>query len=402
MKQLTATHFIPLIGPFVAAADANDITTKKIFSFSAFKDNEQHIKPNYGYDVTYFPDVLVNPSIMEYKVWLKKLGHKPTDFMFCIPPCAGLSMMTSGADPKHRDKMNAWMYEAVKFFLASGCKLMMFENAFELTHKLGLVVVNNILKMLPPGYKMQIHKLTTLDHGLPQNRRRVFVFIYKSDEFIIPDPHKRTKVLWKTFLKRSEKPDGKNNHFLHPKIAEKYHKEMLQHGLYKILKDTANAHPRNNYSLFRLCIRDFEPGKLIKRKGSNLRKLLQKIHDLDHGCWDNSPNVCKNYTGAITKKNSLSMIHPRYDRTITFREMMDLMGLPDKFIIPDVYKNYNAICQNIPLPTVIDYVAAAVDLLHGSGRDIVSKERLIVVDDIKSRLGFLEHNEIKWYKMEEV
>ena len=400
MKRFTCTHALPLIGPFIAAADANKIETRKIFSFSAFKENESHIKPNYGYTPEYpFEDLLPHPSTLEFKKRLVELHYKPTDFMFAIPPCSGLSMMTSGADPEHRNNMNKWMTTIVSLFLASDTKLLMFENAFELTHKLGLVVVNKILKMLPKEYKMQIHKLTTLDHGLPQNRRRVFVFIYKSDKFIVPDPHKRPRVEWKTFLKRSEIPDGKNNHFLHPKIKEKYHEEMIKHDIYKILKKTADAHPRNNYSLFRLCIRDVEPAKLIKHKGSDLRKLLQKIHDLDHGCWDNSPNVCKNYTGAITKKNSLSMIHPRYDRTITFREMMDLMGLPEGFKIPDVYKNYNALCQNIPLPTVVDYVAAACDILKGKGEIIKSKERLLVKEDLKKeRIGYLAEGEIQWQK----
>ena len=395
MKKLTATHIIPLIAPFIAAANKNGIETKYVYSFNAFKDNEQHIPLNYKHEVTYLPDKLIGQSVDKYKMMLAGLRYKPTDFVFAVPPCAGLSMMTSGADQTHRDSMNQWIFEAVKFFLASGSKMLCFENAFELTHAAGITILRKLIKLIPPEYKLHVIRCTSLNHGLPQHRRRCFVYIYKSDVFKLPYVKSQPHVAWEDFLQRPEEynfDDPNNLHIPSSKVFKKFHVPMKKFKVYKELRDHLKSIERRQLSLFRYIRTEVHPKEIIADKKSPLYKLLVDIRNR-RACWDSSPLICKSYIGAVTKKNCMSLIHPRFDRPLSYREIMDLMGLPENFKMVEPIKFFNCVCQNIPLPTVTAYVKAAVDMLKGKTSTFKSDRNLLLQDNVKQRFSVLDKHD---------
>jgi hypothetical protein len=58
-------------------------------------------------------------------------------------------------------------------------------------------------------------------------------------------------------------------------------------------------------------------------------------------------------------------IHPIYDRSLTVRESLHMMGFPEDFELLGGRKNINHIAQNVPVPTSRDIHLEIAKFLRG-------------------------------------
>jgi site-specific DNA-cytosine methylase len=402
-----------------------DIDNKYIFSFPAFASNQQHLEANYSdAKITYLDEVLLPDYTDGTNVWMDATKYKEhikvsnieaTDLMLAVPPCAGLSMLNTGnrgADCA----ANRWMYETVKWNIAQGNKVLCLENAPGLVGAEGvrvLRVIRDILDFNGVGgeYKMHCTKTTTMNHGIPQKRDRTFLYIYKSDSFV---PFKNIKnVLPKLedFLKRPEATDTVNHDFLKSTwsniLTDYLNKNNLWEKARALVGDmqTMTITPL----LFEIYNKDntaFDEWPEIKYDIEKKQKKLDK----DLGYWDAGAIIAKGKVNAIIAKNAFRIVHPKYNRYITVREMMDLMGYPDSFVLQgDINRNFNHICQSLPVKTGMDHIRWAQGIVNNDpryvGENIVDHSIDVLLQnnmasDLENDLKIIQQgdNEFKSYK----
>jgi len=388
-NELSVTHFIPLVGPWsIAVKELNKtnefkIEEKYFFSFPAFKNNEQHIFANYGTEIQYLPEDLISdyetPTWMyneTYRNYIKDNGIIKCDLQLSLPPCAGLSMLnnaTRGAD----NAANRWMFESVKWYLAQDNDILLIENAPGLFSGKGNDVVNTIKKIIDingKGDEICIHliKTDTINHGIPQSRTRSFLYLYKKNLVngfgIFKNLERQTPDV-KDFLLRSNESDELIDHYPIKCVLDKSVMGLLyKTNSFDMYREIFNKYfetsgKESNIHLWPYVLEQYNQDKtyfdnvedleyrdwLIIKSKKNQAKL-----DDNKGYWDSSPIFPNKYFNAVISKSFFDMIHPTHNRILTYREAMDLMGFPEDFKIVDVEKNWNHICQNMPICTGMD------------------------------------------------
>lgn len=389
-NSFSVSHMIPLIGPFVMGCeslkDEFDIDEKYIFSYEAFGNNQQHIEANFPQKkITYLPeDILPDygspgwESNQTYVDYIKNNNVQPTDVMLAVPPCAGLSMLntsTRGAGCA----ANKWMYETVKWNVAQGNKVLLLENAPGLVGKEGVKVLREIERILDVlgvagDYKLHCTKTNTMQHGIPQNRQRTFLYVYKAEEFKVFKNIANEMPTLEDFFEskgRSEevKP-GTNHDVLTPAFASEPLQYLNEYGLW----DEARSQVEDfgNKTISKMLLDHFEAFPERFEKYEKLTRILKHFNNKlsqNLGYWDSNPMVAKGKTNAVIAKNAFNMIHPKYDRVMTVRELMDLMGYPDDFILQgDIKKNFNHICQSLPVTTGKDHIRWAQGIVNNDAK----------------------------------
>lgn len=385
-------HFIPLIGPFIMATDrlksqGKDFENNNIHSFPAFSNNEQHINYNYPqYSVSYLPESLEGSTIEQYREYRKTNNIESGDIICAVPPCAGLSMLNvqsnnSSSFARGSDAVqNRWMYESVKWFLSSDAKILVIENAPALARKSGLGVLKNIHKILIDNnldkkYKIHLTKTTTLNHGLPQTRNRAFLFLYKSKKYRrLKAIHHNTPTL-EQFLQRPEQEDEALQHFVfNINYYDKFYQFLKHKGLFDTLRNEFKDQTVVSTGIWEYMLNKYKDDPNYFDTFTDLKDnadfiLSKKEKGL--GFWDASPVFAKGKVNAIVSKNAYRIIHPRYDRYLTVRELMDLMGLPEGFKLVNPKSHFNHICQNVPINTAADHLLWAQAIIDENSDLIV-------------------------------
>lgn len=392
MNSFSVTHFIPLIGPWYMGCDKLNktkefkIDNKYVFSFKPFANNQQHLEANYNLNIDYLPDDLLPDysdgtdnwkDMTSYKKYITDNNISSTDLLLAVPPCAGLSMLNAG-NRGAGCAANKWMYETVKWHIAQGNKVLCLENAPGLVGEEGVKVLRIIQEILNfnnvgSEYKMHCTKTTTLNHGIPQKRDRAFLYIYKSNNFLQFKNIKNDNTKLENFLVREEKLNESINHI---PINDETNSQYI-----KFLND------KNLWDDVRNLVEDFGiktiTSKLIElyNNDKNVFDDYPKIKkDLEHkiyklslgkGYWDSSPMICKGKVNAVISKNAQNYIHPKYNRLLTIRELMDLMGYPDTFkLVEPAKKNFNHVCQSLPINTGMDHIRWAQGIVNNDKKYI--------------------------------
>eukprot|EP00091_Calanus_sinicus_P021550 TRINITY_DN6434_c0_g1_i2.p1 TRINITY_DN6434_c0_g1~~TRINITY_DN6434_c0_g1_i2.p1 ORF type:complete len:215 (-),score=80.04 TRINITY_DN6434_c0_g1_i2:101-745(-) len=108
----------------------------------------------------------------------------------------------------------------------------------------------------------------------------------------------------------------------------------------------------------------------VNPKGGKSRTHIQYLEHCKEklsrglGYWDDSPKFMGDHFTAVITKNVVYAVHPEEDRFLNIRELMHLMGLPHDFQI-DNPKNWNRVCQNVPLNTASDWAAEVLKFCRG-------------------------------------
>jgi len=413
--SFSVTHFIPLIGPFIIGVDKLkdefDIDEKYIFSFPPFENNQSHIGKNFpDKNIEYLPMELIPDydgadwkDVTPYKDYIKEHNIESCDVTLAVPPCAGLSMLNAsnrGAD----NTANRWMYETLKWHIAQDNNVMLLENAPGLVGKDGVQVMRIIESIMRANgvrdkYKIHTTKTTTLNHGLPQHRQRTFLYIYKSKEFVKFKNIKNKRVLLEDFFKQKlrseEQIEGTDHVVSSVSWNERFFDWINEHDVWKDLRKLPGKYGNKSCAWYILDKYKTNPemfvghDKLIEKMDFYQSKLAKGM-----GFWDSTPMFNAGKVNAVIAKNAHSLIHPVYNRVLTVRELMDLMGYPDDFSLAgETLKNFNHICQSVPVNTGMDHIRWAQGIVNNDPKYIAghinSKMDIILQNNMS---GDLENN----------
>jgi len=404
---LTIRNVIPLIGPFIIAAKQLGWDIKQSYSFFGFERNEQHINFNdSGQTVKYlneeFPTIVeeISPSskMSIFKEACKNIDQ--TNIIASVAPCAGLSLLnscSSEVSQKGRGanaKQNDWIYGAVKFYLATDSDVFVLENAPALASHIGKPIIDNIIRICEEnGYnrKIQLVRTTTINHGLPQNRRRSFLFIHKNKNFIKLTNKKHVSISIENYLKSIKKTDDDFSIADNLEYSRIWMKFLIEHPW--ILNDVAESKkdvkeaslsiwPHIIDKIYPAHPEIFDNFPQLKNEYEAKRKKL----DSGHGYWDGSPVYLKGKINAIISKNAFRFLNP-LDTTkyLTFNEMKALMGFPADFKLVNPIKNFNHICQNVPIPTAKDALLWGEEILSNDN-PIEVNTKFLIQSNLKSDL----------------
>ena len=406
---------IPLIGgSAIGCSKATGNLPLFHLSYSAFSANESHLQKHW-------PEVPMirldkgRPDLARF------LAGGEIDFVNSVCPCAGLSMLnTSVKGPAGRGsdaKQNEWMMKSAEFVLENvRPKVLWGENAPGLFLSLGEAMVPRLrLLGLQYGYSFSMVKTNTQLHGLPQQRMRTFYFFWRSATVpfleytnkAAPHLHDFLKTVpsWATF---------QDQQIAEGKVSERFLpytyillRENLTHSEF-VKKFTANnaAFTVSKYleknDLIDDCIAWLEENHPESRWSTTSKKSRTFVQYLKHmksklnrglGYWDDSPKFLGDHFTAVITKNVAFAAHPEEDRFFNIRELLHLMGMPDDFQVENPGKNWNHICQNVPVTTAADWAGQVVKFCRGQLE--ISPFSFIKQDNISQKIVQKEYDTLK-------
>lgn len=365
---------VPLIGGLtVAGKKVTGVDPEVLLSYTPFSENEVNVKHNF-------------PNVPHYNLDEPDFGgfdvskHKDLDFMQALCPCAGLSMLSSGSK-EQRAKMNTWMIESAKYILGTvRPKVFWGENAPQLYTNSG-TDVRSLLRDIGEqnGYTFSMYLTNTLYHGIPQGRKRSFYFFWKDTGVPEFEYYRRPHPGLSEYL--SEVTPGISHHQdADLKAAEKH---LLENPYIMYLQEKYNGHGIDDMrrylvekdvrgiTLLSYLIkteqlteaRDWFKARGITKYENEVNRVMTKLSS-GRGFWDGSfPIYRGDWHFATLVGRTVYAIHPDHDRTLTTRECMHLMGLPEDFELASGALNH--VCQNVPVMTGSDMTAEVVAYLRG-------------------------------------
>lgn len=374
--------FIPLIG---GMAIANEQATGKkpefVISYKNFEKNESNLK-------SYWPDVEWKLLDAETNTMEDEPDYSDIDFVSSVCPCAGMSMMSSthSAD----SEVNDWLYKSSDYILGTiKPKVYFGENAPGLYSDNNIKVANRMRELAEQyGYAFTIYKTDTRMHGIPQRRVRTFFFFWKGDHCPEMEYYNNPSelpfeewILDKNVGVHSDTPGVVDVKRAYPEIEwllqtkcngsyEEYVKffyNFFDNG-HRVLEPYTYIVNNNLWDEYITWLNNYEYGNVPSSKhGKNTPLSIAEYRreKVSKGLryYSKEPVVYKTYTSAITGKNLSVILHPKEFRTLTLRESMSLMGLPQDFEVTS--KNAIHITQNVPVCTAKDMTEQVIKFCNG-------------------------------------
>jgi len=363
-------HIVPLVGgAAIGASLALKSNPEYIASWAAFAKNDQFCKE-------YFIDTPFH--IIEDKSAIRL--PKRVDIMTCVPPCSGLSTSTPSSSRGCAAPQNEHMLRVAEYGMLTKTQVIIIENAPTLYSQGGEEFAERFLPLTKKyGYSMVLLLTSTILHGLPQNRKRSFVLLYKGSripEFEwIQKPYKPLHE-WRPENKSTVAKDWS------PKTDEmiqalKKHFKVKNNA--QLLKGIALEYNNNPVTGWRV-VNDFDINHRFKCEPY---KYMQKTSEMGNGIMDRSPYLVWDHCNALMWKSAHKMINPAApDRQFNIRELMNLMGMPKDFAeIPA--KDINVLFQNVPVTTVKTLVEEVVRQLDRSAGWYKPEEKITRLNNIK-------------------
>lgn len=371
LKTLKWATCVPLIGGS-AIGCSQGLGTKPQYhlSYSAFNYNEKQIE-------VYWPDV--HRFLIDSEDSISKLPEGDIDFVNCVCPCAGLSMLNrhASADAKQND----WMYNATEWVLENiKPKVCWGENAPALATTTGKKVAEHLAAIgRKYGYSFSMIKTNAMEHGLPQNRQRTFYFLWRSKVAPLIGYHKhRVTPLYKYLRQIPENATQQDCYYRPAETVMKNwevkyclsmtgmsYQEFIQvHGTgsfcWQCLKLAARSVKSKDYlgkgaSVFIEWLKQQENTEGRDRLIKIYSRIKEKAKE-GKGYMDSSFSFGYKRINAWVGQRPFNMVSSFEPRFWNVREMLHIMGLPHDFELQNWKKNMNTICQNVPVPTTRDFV----------------------------------------------
>jgi site-specific DNA-cytosine methylase len=400
MSNITHASIIPLVGGLSTSAKEvlkND--PEFALSWPAFEKNESHFRKNFP-NVKYCTFSKENPDDSEIRGVLTQYGK--VDILHAVPPCAGLSMLSASSGGTRNPQLkvgsdahqNRWMHYTTDIALKHvKPKVFVFENAPGLMSSIGEGMRQYLKQKAEEyGYSMSIIFTNTLLHGIPQSRKRTFVFFWK-DKYAPKFSWKKNDVeSFSDYIKKADTSTQEHKIFASKvKLLDdpfmKFLVNIFQKNWRKELDSFASDRNLVSVGLFLRENNLFD--RAIKWAQHNEPRLYRIVShwkkklDDGKGYWDSSPLFFKNHTNAIISKN-IGIIHPTEDRWLSVREMMWMMGLPNSYSLQmednKIVGGWNVVCQNVPVCTGRDMIAFAKDFVEG--KTIPSEKKFILENNL--------------------
>jgi site-specific DNA-cytosine methylase len=397
---------IPLIGGEILSSDEiYETKPEYILSYSGFMNNEKHLINYYkskGYDVPY--------HILD-KVDFSSLNLPSVDIVSSTCPCAGLSNYHHAYGEENQN--NQWMEKTTQLILNEvKPKVMWGENAPALATNVGKFMKDKLMKIADDaGYNMSIYLTKSLNHGVPQIRRRTFYFFWKRDffdnsipifEYYSKEPRNirdlilnintnfQTEVIEK---KIPSKDDLYYRYFLEEVKGGMTHKEFCEF----ISKDETYTEPffSIEYEMVKnMGITYEEIGEWMKLHGTKrevdrCERRHKKLTSGQNVMWRGTV-VPVRHIGAFVVHMPYVVTHPLEDRYLNYREAMTIMGLPQDFELLDPEKSVNHICQNVPYDTARDMAIEVKAVMEGKRK--MERASYVLQDNLSKNIREMASN----------
>lgn len=372
---MTFTHasIVPLIGgETIGAERAHGRPPDYFLSYSPFKDNDKHILNYYEKtrELGKIPYILLDEG-----------GRHPheVDVVHSVCPCAGLSMLSHGYGDHNPN--NRWMVESTGYVLREmKPKVLWGENAPGFAGKVGDTVRNTLKKIGEEnGYTMTVYRTKSLLHGIPQVRERSFYFFWKGDKTPLLNyydrPHQSIEDLIMNVKSNYQmdpisKKTPSQDDLYYKFVLEELHGGMSHANFVKTLESDsvrnidilAYLETKTDY----LHVADWMEKKGYTKEVEKCRARHAKLK-AGGNIMRRNTILPRGHIGAFVGHYPVMLTHPVYDRYITYREAMSIMGLPEDFELVDANpRNANHICQNVPVGTAQDMATEVVEVLRGN------------------------------------
>lgn len=355
LNEITWAPIIPLIGGQMLGAEAAFGTPPKaVYSYPDFKANDKHYV--HYQQTTKSRDI---PYIM-----MNNAMHDNIDVISGTPPCAGLSAQNMGTteDVKGASSTtNEWIYnifnEGINRFNA---KAIVVENAPALFTPKGQDVANHLLSICESkGYSLSLYKTSTKYHGIPQARDRTFAIAWKSKTAPIMNWYKRPRKTFGQYL------DELDNSVM--QMDAVFNEDLTNEPYYAYVASTTNDDPRKvitdsgAVTAWKYVLRTDQLHKANKwfhatGHEEGIRLSDHAVTKLSKGgnVWDGSVRVFNDAMHTVMHRNIKTTIHPKFNRSLSIREAMHMMGLPNDFELLGGMPKLNHIAQNVPVTTSRD------------------------------------------------
>lgn len=321
-------HIIPLVGgSVIGTSQAFKSNPTYIASWDVFAKND-------AYCLDYYKDVPF------YNLDKVKPPKDKIDILTCTPPCSGLSNSTTGTRGCQAPQ-NQHMINVAEFGMTQNVPVILIENAPMLYSLGGYEFFARFVPIAKKyNYSIQLYKTSTILHGLPQNRQRTFVILWRGKSQPILD------WIHKPYLPLNEWPTEDIGDRVFPGKASD---DELVRLLYKTLggRDKLYEYMYGPRTAFTMAQELGLGNHVFKTK--RYTKLFDRFKH--KAVLDVTPTFVKLYTNALMWKSTTYMINPNEDRFMSIRELMSMMGLPKDFKLIGK-AGMNVIFQNVPVNTV--------------------------------------------------
>lgn len=303
-------------------------------------------------------------SVMTGREILEKCGAKSVDVIFGGPPCQGFS---NGGLRKACDPRKRLIRHFGRIVSEVRPRYFVLENVYGLVMSQGRNALTQFLRQLRLARYNIVEPIQVLDashYGIPQNRRRVFIFGHLPSEsapsYPMPSEAVHTTV-WDAIGDL-------------PKIDSRH--ELFDSDLYVGRLGSPSAYAaelrRDNlpvdedvegHQVFRLtgCQRTRHDGTIVRR----FARLRQGEKDpISRFSRLKMTGVCTTIRAGTTKERgghtAPRPIHPNSPRCITVREAARLHSFPDDFLFhPTIWHSFRQIGNSVP-PLLAHVIASRV------------------------------------------
>lgn len=219
-------------------------------------------------------------------------------------------------------------------------------------------------------------------HGLSQVRERSFYFFWKGDRVPVLEYYDRTPEKIEDMILNARGNSQRDPINTKTPTEDPYYVYILRelHPGYDHKDFCTKVEPakigRNDLQSY-IEMAGVSYLELAKWFGDNgypreVAKCLSRHEKLSNGMniMRRSTVIPRGHIGAFVGHYPTQLTHPVEDRYINYREAMSIMGLPDTFELLNAKKNYNHICQNVPVQTAADMASEVREVLLGN-RDYI-------------------------------
>ena len=357
---------VPLIGgETIAMEKVFKKRPEYIISYEDFQANDTHLVEYYKREVPYH--LLGND---------RNYDLPSVDVINTVCPCAGLSSLNTSASSDAA--ANDWMSTSANYVLGTlKPKVFWGENAPRLASKMGEPVVEGLREIgKRNGYTFSLYKTKSLLHGLGQVRDRSFYFFWKGTKVpqlgYIKRKHQKIED---TIRSTNNSPDDPMNVLTNTSTPshDPYYRYVLEELEGGITHNEFQNKINKSYDVLHY-IEDKgvvynEVSKWMAANGFEKQAVRCKVmHDkLASGgnIMRRGVYVPKDYIGAFVGSAPTKLTHPDIDRHLTIRECLNIMGLPQDFILQGGVRNLNHICQNVPVTTATDMATEVLKFCDG-------------------------------------
>lgn len=367
--KITWAPHIPLIGGFPLGAElALGYEPEEIFSLPGFLGNDKHYV-NYQQNTLGRSHLKYTPIDPDDLAFDRKIN-----IIVGTPPCAALSMLNTGKSAASKgvgcaknDFMMMVFEHGMKKFEAD---VIVVENAPALATTRGKPVADALYKICEAnGYSLTLFKTSTHFHGIPQRRDRTFAIAWRSPTAPIMELERRPSMSFQSYIDEAPKGLQHNAEIINPKIFECGYWQFIsatKGDPRKLVPESGQItcfNYVNKNGMLNECI------DWLKENGSErairLAEHAKMKFEKGLGIWDGSVHVFSDMINAIIGRNMMDSVHPVEDRSLSIREAMHLMGLPDDFELLDGRKSMNHIAQNVSTCSARYIVEQAAKFVRG-------------------------------------